>query len=138
MRRQRDDAYSWMKFIPAEGERTRDNLPEAVGAMLDDWKGGDLGLMAYGHNRKGAVDWDVLKTWGPALVIGAARIQAVRLIHMRMLRDVFKQLGSSALKQELAALKESLEQRGLKLGIENGIVVVNAVSSWDDGGGGGE
>ncbi len=32
--RQRDDAYSWMKFIPATGERTRDNLPEAVGAML--------------------------------------------------------------------------------------------------------
>lgn len=32
--RQRDDAYSWMKFIPAGGERTRDNLPEAVGAML--------------------------------------------------------------------------------------------------------
>lgn len=46
----------------------------------------------------------------------AARIQAVRLVHMRMLRDVFKQLGSSALKQELAGLKESLEQRGLKLG----------------------
>ncbi|AJA08285.1 protease II [Sphingopyxis fribergensis] len=32
--RQRDDAYSWMKFIPASGERTRDNLPQAVGAML--------------------------------------------------------------------------------------------------------
>ena len=32
--RQRDDAYSWMKFIPANGERSRDNLPEAVGAML--------------------------------------------------------------------------------------------------------
>ncbi len=32
--RQRDDAYSWMKFIPAEGERTRDNLPEAVRTML--------------------------------------------------------------------------------------------------------
>lgn len=32
--RQRDDAYSWMKFIPATGERTHDNLPEAVGAML--------------------------------------------------------------------------------------------------------
>lgn len=46
----------------------------------------------------------------------AARIQAVRLVHMRMLRDVFKQLGSSALKQELAGLKEALEQRGLKLG----------------------
>lgn len=24
------------------------------------------------HNKKGAVDWDVLKTWGPALVIAAA------------------------------------------------------------------
>lgn len=24
-----------------------------------------------GHNRKGAVDWDVLKRWGPGLVIGA-------------------------------------------------------------------
>lgn len=33
--RQRDDAYSWMKFIPANGERTRDNLPEAVGVMLN-------------------------------------------------------------------------------------------------------
>lgn len=25
-----------------------------------------------GHNRKGAVDWEVLKRWGPGLVIGAA------------------------------------------------------------------
>lgn len=33
--RQRDDAYSWMKFIPASGERTRDNLPAAVGTMLN-------------------------------------------------------------------------------------------------------
>lgn len=32
--RQRDDPYSWMKFIPATGERTRDNVPEPVGAML--------------------------------------------------------------------------------------------------------
>ncbi len=24
------------------------------------------------HNRKGAVDWEVLKTWGPALIIAAA------------------------------------------------------------------
>ncbi|WP_152998841.1 S9 family peptidase [Sphingopyxis sp. H115] len=32
--RQRDDSYSWMKFIPAEGERTRGNLSEAVAAML--------------------------------------------------------------------------------------------------------
>lgn len=33
--RKRDDAYSWMKFIPADSERTRDNLPKAVGAMLN-------------------------------------------------------------------------------------------------------
>lgn len=26
---------------------------EALGAMLSDWNGGDLGLIAYGHNRKG-------------------------------------------------------------------------------------
>lgn len=25
-----------------------------------------------GHNRKGAMDWDVLRRWGPGLVIGAA------------------------------------------------------------------
>ena len=32
--RQRDDIYSWMKFIPAGGERTRDNLPKLVATML--------------------------------------------------------------------------------------------------------
>ena len=32
--RKRDDIYSWMKFIPAGSERTRDNLPELVGTML--------------------------------------------------------------------------------------------------------
>ncbi|HEV2598070.1 S9 family peptidase [Sphingopyxis sp.] len=47
--RQRDDAYSWMKFIPAGGERTRDNLPEAVGAMLkaeNDYADAILGPLA--------------------------------------------------------------------------------------------
>src|SRR2546429_1710590 len=34
----------------------------------------------------------------------------------RSLRDIFRQLGSSALKQELVDLKDALEQRGLKLG----------------------
>lgn len=34
--RQRDDAYSWMKFIPAEGERNRTNLPAPVAKMLAD------------------------------------------------------------------------------------------------------
>lgn len=32
--RRRDDVYAWMKVIPAEGERTVDNLPEPVAAML--------------------------------------------------------------------------------------------------------
>lgn len=34
--RQRDDAYSWMKFIPAAGERSRTNLPAPVATMLAD------------------------------------------------------------------------------------------------------
>ena len=34
--RTRDDAYSWMKFIPASGERDRTNLPPAVAKMLAD------------------------------------------------------------------------------------------------------
>lgn len=34
--RTRDDAYSWMKFLPAEGERTRTNLPAPVAKMLGD------------------------------------------------------------------------------------------------------
>lgn len=38
---------------------------EAVGAMLDGWNGGDLGLMAYGHNRKGDCnDIEVLQPVG--------------------------------------------------------------------------
>ena len=32
--RRRDDLYSWMKFAPAGGERTRTNLPKAVATML--------------------------------------------------------------------------------------------------------
>lgn len=31
----RDDAYSWMKFVPANGERNRSNLPKPIAAMLD-------------------------------------------------------------------------------------------------------
>ena len=32
--RRRDDVYSWMKFIPADGERNRGNLPGPVATML--------------------------------------------------------------------------------------------------------
>ena len=34
--RRRDDAYSWMKFIPPVGERSRTNLPRPVAKMLAD------------------------------------------------------------------------------------------------------
>lgn len=47
----------------------------------------------------------------------AARIQAVRTVHLRLLRDVFQQLGSRSLKAELGALAETLQSRGIKLGV---------------------
>ncbi|NIJ38272.1 oligopeptidase B [Sphingopyxis panaciterrae] len=34
--RKRDDVYSWMKFVPEQGERTRDNIPKPVAKMLAD------------------------------------------------------------------------------------------------------
>ena len=40
---------------------------EAVDSMLSGWSGGELGLMAYGHNRKGdCADIQVLQPVGPA------------------------------------------------------------------------
>jgi hypothetical protein len=46
----------------------------------------------------------------------AAKIQAVRAVHLKLLRELFQQLGSRSLKAELAELAEALQQRGLKLG----------------------
>lgn len=44
---------------------------EAVGKMLDGWNGGDLGLMAYGHNRKAdCADIEVLQLVGANTVAG--------------------------------------------------------------------
>lgn len=45
-----------------------------------------------------------------------AKIQALRSVHMRMLKTLFHQLSSGSLKRELGELKDALEQRGLKLG----------------------
>lgn len=47
----------------------------------------------------------------------AARIQAVRAVHLRLLREVFQQLGSRSLRSELTPLAEALKARGLKLGV---------------------
>ena len=44
---------------------------EAVGSMLDGWRGGELGLMAYGHRRKGdCADIEVLQAIGPNTAAG--------------------------------------------------------------------
>lgn len=47
---------------------------DAVGTMLDGWKGGDLGLMAYGHNRKADCgDIELLQAIGPDTAAGIRR-----------------------------------------------------------------
>lgn len=47
----------------------------------------------------------------------AAKIQAVRAVHLKLLRELFRQLGARALKAELAELTDALQQRGLKIGV---------------------
>lgn len=44
------------------------------------------------------------------------RIQAVRSVHVRLLRELFGLLGTSSLKVELAELNRSLRQPGIKFG----------------------
>jgi hypothetical protein len=46
-----------------------------------------------------------------------ARIQAVRSVHLKLLRDIFQQLGTKALKAELAELTQALQHKGIKLGV---------------------
>jgi len=45
-----------------------------------------------------------------------AKIQAVRAVHLKLLRDVFHQLGPRSLKVELTELTDLLQAKGLKLG----------------------
>ena len=72
---------------------------EAVAEMLDGWNGGDLGLMAYGHRRKGDCgDSEVLQALGPnTAVTAAASTLAVTLsMEMRTLSSRSGQGSSSA------------------------------------------
>lgn len=46
-----------------------------------------------------------------------AKIHAVRSVHLKLMRDVFQQLGSKALKAHMLDLTEMLGQKGLKLGV---------------------
>ncbi|HQS32764.1 MAG: dynamin family protein [Polaromonas sp. 39-63-203] len=49
---------------------------------------------------------------------GGAKIQAVRSVHLKLLRDVFHLLGTPTLKAELAELTQALKQPGIKLGVK--------------------
>jgi Dynamin family len=49
--------------------------------------------------------------------VSGAKIQAVRSVHLKLLRDVFDLLGSKALKTELTSLNQLLRQPGIKLGV---------------------
>lgn len=49
--------------------------------------------------------------------LSTAKIQAVRAVHLKLLRDIFHQLGAKSLKMELTELAQMLQQRGLKLGV---------------------
>lgn len=47
-----------------------------------------------------------------------AKIQAVRSVHLRLLKDVFALLSSTQLKGEVAELARALKQPGIKLGVK--------------------
>jgi hypothetical protein len=49
---------------------------------------------------------------------GGAKIHAVRSVHLKLLREVFGILGSTAMKKEMAQLTGALMQKGLKLGVK--------------------
>lgn len=49
--------------------------------------------------------------------LSSAKIHAVRAVHLKLLREVFQQLGTKALKEQLAHLMGALQQKGLKLGV---------------------
>ncbi len=46
-----------------------------------------------------------------------AKIQAVRSVHLRLLKDLFAMLSASHLKSEVATLGKALKQPGIKLGV---------------------
>ena len=47
----------------------------------------------------------------------AAKIQAVRVVHLKMLRELFQRLGPRGLRAQLAELSEALQPSGVKLGV---------------------
>jgi hypothetical protein len=53
---------------------------------------------------------------------GGARIQAVRSVHLSLLREVFFLLGAKAMKTELAVLAGALREPGIKLGAKRAYI----------------
>ncbi|MGI9133373.1 MAG: dynamin family protein, partial [Rhodoferax sp.] len=50
--------------------------------------------------------------------LGGAKIHAVRSVHLKLLREVFGILGSTALKTEMTQLTGALMKKGIKLGVK--------------------
>jgi hypothetical protein len=49
---------------------------------------------------------------------GGSKIQAVRSVHLKLLREVFDLLSTPALRAELSELTQALKQPGIKLGVK--------------------
>jgi len=63
--RVRDDVYSWMKFIPEGGERTRTNIPESVERMLNGENAyAEAILKPLASQRAGLLDAMLARTAG--------------------------------------------------------------------------
>jgi hypothetical protein len=50
--------------------------------------------------------------------VSGAKIHAIRSVHLKLLRELFRILGASTLKAELGDLNRVLRQRGIKLGVK--------------------
>ncbi|MEN9887537.1 MAG: hypothetical protein RL758_2115 [Pseudomonadota bacterium] len=49
---------------------------------------------------------------------GSDRIQALRIVHLRMLKELFVTLGADALKKQLVELRNTMTRPGLKVGLK--------------------
>ncbi len=50
--------------------------------------------------------------------LGGVKIHAVRSVHMKLLREVFKLMGPVSLKVEMGQLTATLQQKGIKFGVK--------------------
>lgn len=50
--------------------------------------------------------------------LGGVKIHAVRAVHLKLLREVFKLMGPAALKVEMSQLTGTLQKKGIKFGVK--------------------